>query len=400
MIATGLDRLLASPEQLSGRRYGILAHAASVSADLLPIHLALARAGAEPPQVLLGPEHGFYGVEQDMVASADGPDALTGCPIVSLYGDSEGSLRPAPEAFDGLDLLLIDLQDVGSRYYTYAASAVWAAEVALAGGCAVRILDRPNPLGGERVEGNLRRPGYGSFVGAFQMPVRHGLTLAELVRLEASRRGWEGDLGWIKMAGWRRELTWDQLGRPWIPPSPNLPTVAAATIYPGACLVEATEVSEGRGTTTPFELVGAPGLDPVALADRLNGLALPGAIFSPVRFRPQYQKQHGEVCSGVRWTVTDVDSVEPFRCGVHLLCELYREMDGAFSWRQAPYEFVSDRPAIDLLTGDRVLREALEGGADIDAPVSAWISSWAADEAAFREERGEFLLYDGAERSE
>jgi uncharacterized protein YbbC (DUF1343 family) len=192
MMATGLDRLLArADERLAGRRYALLAHGASVTADLEPAHLALARA-AGPAAVLLGPEHGFYGVEQDMIPAASRRDPWTGAPIASLYGDSEGSLAPDTGLFDGVELLRLDVQDVGSRYYTYIATAVWAAEAALAAGTEVWVLDRPNPLGGERIEGALVRPGYESFVSAFHTPVRHGLTAGELTRLEAIRRGWPG----------------------------------------------------------------------------------------------------------------------------------------------------------------------------------------------------------------
>ncbi len=187
-VEVGLDCLLENAATLRGRPYGLLAHSASVTSDLRPAHLALAASDAGTPAALFGPEHGYYGVEQDMVAAAEGHDPLTGAPIVSLYGDCASSLRPSPEAFAGLEVLVIDLQDVGSRYYTYAATAVWAAQVALAAGCEVWVLDRPNPLGGLRVEGNLPAEGFDSFVGAFRMPVCHGLTLAELVRMEVERR--------------------------------------------------------------------------------------------------------------------------------------------------------------------------------------------------------------------
>jgi uncharacterized protein YbbC (DUF1343 family) len=407
-VATGLDRLLATSagaSRLAGRRYGLLAHGASVAVErgiLRPAHRALASSpGATPPSVLFGPEHGYYGVEQDMVAAEGGTDPWTGVPILSLYGDAELSLAPLPAAFAGLDLLVIDLQDVGSRYYTYAATAVWAAEAALAAGCCVWVLDRPNPLGGEVVEGNLPQPGFDSFVGAFKTPVRHGLTLGELVRLEARRRGW--DLGkdageerleiW-KMAGWRRAMTWEETGLPWIAPSPNMPTVLTAQVYPGGCLVEATELSEGRGTTRPFQLTGAPGLDPVALADRLNGLALPGVSFLPTYFRPQFQKQAGKVCGGVELLVTDAGEAGRFRsyrAGVELLLAARAVAPEVFAWRTAPYEFVADRPAIDLLTRCPSCREAIDAGRRDD--LLAWFASWEADEAAFRAECAEILLY-------
>lgn len=388
MINTGLARLLADPARLAGRRYGLLAHGASITSDARPIHRALAAQGARP-QALFGPEHGFYGIEQDMVASESQADPWTGAPIVSLYGDSEHSLKPCPCAFNGLDLLVIDLQDVGSRYYTYAATAVWAAEAALAQGCEVWVLDRPNPIGGEAVEGDLLRPGYESFVGAFRVPVRHGLTLGELVLLEARRRGWGDGLEVWEMEGWRRGMTWEETGLPWIAPSPNMPTTVTALVYPGGCLVEATELSEGRGTTRPFQLTGAPHVDPVALADGMAARGLPGIAFVPTWFRPQFQKHAKQVCGGVELLVTDPDAFPSYRAGVELLDEIHRLDPEQFAWREKPYEFVADRPAIDLLTGGPECREAIESGEGLQD----WIASWAADEREFRDERREILLY-------
>jgi uncharacterized protein YbbC (DUF1343 family) len=396
-VRTGLDRLLDDAGRLAGRRYGILAHGASITRDGRPIHLALAASPAGPPSALFGPEHGYYGIEQDMIAAESGTDPWTGAPVLSLYGDSEDTLRPCPSAFSGLDLLLIDLQDVGSRYYTYAATAIWAAQAAMSAGCEVWVLDRPNPLGGEGIEGSLLGPGYESFVGAFRLPVRHGLTLGELFRLEAQRQGWIGTRAYFTvwyMDNWTRAMTWEQTGLPWIAPSPNMPTLATAEVYPGGCLVEATELSEGRGTTRPFQLTGAPFIDPKRLAEELNGRNLPGVTFVPTYFRPQFQKHRGEVCGGVELLVTDRAAFESYRAGVELLAAIHRLWPEGFAWREAPYEFVSDRPAIDLLTGGPECRQAIESGTGLED----WIATWKAGEAAFREERREILLYpeDGA----
>jgi len=392
MIRTGLDRLLADPARLAGRRYGVLAHGASIARDGRPIHLALAASPAGPPLALFGPEHGFYGIEQDMIAADGGSDPWTGAPIVSLYGDSADSLRPSPSAFAGLDLLLIDFQDVGSRYYTYAATGVWAAEAAMSAGCEVWVLDRPNPLGGEIVEGNLLQPGYESFVGAFRLPVRHGLTLGEIFRLEAARRSWRGSLAnfsvWC-VEGWCRSMSWEATGLPWMAPSPNMPTPATARVYPGGCLVEATELSEGRGTTRPFHLAGAPFIDPKRLAEELNGRGLPGVTFVPTFFRPQFQKHRGEICGGVELLVTDCAAFQSYRTGVELLEAVHRLWPQELAWREAPYEFVSDRPALDLLTGSAECRAAIESGEGL----ADWIASWKTDEDAFRAERREILLY-------
>lgn len=394
MFRTGLDRLLEEPEVLRGRRYGLLAHAASVTAELEPIHLALARRAPAPPALLLAPEHGFHGVEQDMVPAAERSDPWTGIPVVSLYGDTPESLAPEPELFSSIDLLLIDLQDIGARYYTYAATGAWAARAALTAGREVWLLDRPNPLGGEVVEGNLRRPGYESFVGAFSVPVRHGLTLAELVLLEARRGGWGDGLATWRLGGWRRSMLWPELGRPWVAPSPNIPRFETALVFPGACLIEGTTLSEGRGTTRPFELVGGPGVEAPRLAERLAAAPLEGVRHTPVCFRPQAQKHAGELCGGVQTHVLSPVAFASYRAGVELVLALREVAGEAFGWRSEPYEFVSDRPAVDLLSGDRELRRAVDGGGGLEA----WLASWAAEEEAFRQERREILLYDEAER--
>lgn len=404
MVRTGLDRLLARLGEGDGPclgRYALLAHGASVTAELVPAHVALAASPAGAPTLLLGPEHGYYGVEQDMVPAEAGRDPWTGARIVSLYGASEGTLRPDPAVFDEVDLLVVDLQDVGSRYYTYAATAIWAAEVALGAGVEVWILDRPNPLGGVVVEGNLPEPGYDSFVGAFRLPVRHGVTLGELARLEARRRSWGEGLTVWRMAGWERSMGWEATGRPWIAPSPNMPSPTTAHLYPGGCLVEATTVSEGRGTTRPFQLVGAPGIDPPTLAraleERWRRLATaaggePGARAIPTFFRPQFQKHAGALCGGVELVADGGDRPRCYAAGVHLVAALYeigQGVPGTFAWRPEPYEFVHDRPAIDLLAGTDTLRLAIEAGSGLDQ----WIATWERDEAHFREERREVLLY-------
>jgi uncharacterized protein YbbC (DUF1343 family) len=392
MIACGLDRLLADAAPLHGRRFGLLAHGASVTAALVPAHLALAAAGV-PAARLFAPEHGFYGVEQDMVGAPDAVDPWTGTAIVSLYGQDASTLRPRAGAFEGLDLLVVDLQDVGARYYTYAATAVWAAEAALAAGLEVWFLDRPNPLGGTVIEGPLVAPGCESFVGAFRLPVRHGLTLGEIARLELARAG-AGTRGPRVFAvdGWRRDHLWPELGRPWIAPSPNLPDFATALLYPGLCLVEATELSEGRGTTRPFRSVGAPGVDPQAVARELAGLGELGVAAVPTYFRPWHQKHRGEVCGGVELVILAPDRVASLRVGVEVLAAFARAAPAAFRWREAPYEFVADRPAIDLLTGSDALRRAVDAGRGFDE----WIASWEADESAFRASRREHLLYPEA----
>ena len=398
MIRNGCDRLLDEAGALAGKRWALLGHGATVTttatttSDLRPLHLALAESAAGRPAALFGPEHGYYGVEQDMVASADENDPWTGAPVLSLYGDDEASLRPNPDAFNGLDVLLIDLQDVGSRYYTYAATAVWAAEAALAAGCEVQVLDRPNPLGGEVVEGGILQTGFESFVGAFHMPVRHGLTLAEIVRHEL---GEPAGLSFRTMEGWHRGMTWEETGQTWIAPSPNMPTLATARIYPGGCLIEATALSEGRGTTRPFHLVGDPALeDPPALAADLTA-RIPGATFLPTYFKPQFQKHAGQVCGGVEIVVTDRQLFKPYRAGCELIAAFMRQMPESFGWREAPYEFVADIPAIDLLTGSADFRNLLSTSQNSpeESSLNDLFSSWDAEAEAFRQQRREVLLY-------
>lgn len=391
MTPTGLDRLLAETGPLTGRRYGLLCHQASVSLALEPCHLALARRGV-PPAVLFGPEHGFYGVEQDMVPADNQTDPLSGCPIVSLYGDQAESLRPQPEAMEGLDLLVVDLQDVGARYYTFAATAVWSAEVALEAGLEVWVLDRPNPLGGDVLEGNLPDPAYQSFVGAFSLPVRHGLTLGEILLLEAQRRGWERRaIRIFEAPEWRRSVTVEGWQRPWVAPSPNMPSAETVWLYPGGCLVEGTELSEGRGTTRPFRLIGAPQVDPREIVADLEALTLAGVRFLPTYFRPLAQKHAGEVCGGVEIVILEPQELEPLRLGVELLFAFARRLGDRFRWREKPYEFVTDRSAIDLLAGSDRLRMAID---DRDrVALDEWMSSFRTDVAVFRDERQGALLY-------
>jgi uncharacterized protein YbbC (DUF1343 family) len=333
---------------------------------------------------LFGPEHGFAGTAQDL----DGVSDASAGPlrVHSLYGSSFESLKPSAEQLRGLDALVIDLQDVGSRYYTFQATMLYCLEACAANGVAAVVLDRPNPLGGVAVEGPALRPGFESFVGPRNVPTRHGLTMGELARLYAVP-GLQLEV--IVCDGWRREWYFEQTGLPWALPSPNMPTVDTAVVYPGMCLIEGTNLSEGRGTTRPFELVGAPWIDPRALAARLEGEGLPGVRFRPAWFRPTFQKFAGQDCGGVQLHVTHRHVFHPVRTGLAVLAAL-RDLSGTrFAWRTEEYEFVSDRPAIDLLFGSDRERLALEGG----TPWRDIAAAWGPEEAAFRSERTAALLY-------
>jgi len=384
-VRIGLERLIDEEQhRIRGRRIGLLAHHASFTPDLRFAAHALSDAGAKLER-LFGPEHGLWGAAQDMIPVEGGVDPWLGTPVLSLYGNDEGSLRPAPELLEGLDALVIDLQDVGARYYTYAATAAMAVEACEAAGIEAIVCDRPNPIGGVAVEGNQVTPELRSFVGLYSVPQRHGLSFAELVLT------YTGGLGTVMaMEGWRRAMWFDQTGLPWIPPSPNMPTLTTASLYPGQCLFEGTTLSEGRGTTTPFELIGAPDLVPFELAKALDELALPGVRFRPHVFMPTFQKHATEACGGVQLIVTDREALRPVALSVAILCTLAQRWPQALQWRTEAYEFVTDRLAIDLLLGEPGLRERIEAG----QPWAEVVSGFSTHEQAFRERRREFLLYD------
>ncbi|RMG44561.1 MAG: DUF1343 domain-containing protein [Acidobacteria bacterium] len=389
-VRPGLEVLASEQASLvRGRRVGLLTHPAAIDRGYRPAAAVLgAEAGAEVVR-LFAPEHGVTGGFQDMVEVDERTDPVTGLPVVSLYGADESSLAPRPEQLDGLDLLVVDLVDVGARYYTFAASAVRSLPVAGSCGVPVIVCDRPNPIGGVLVEGEPVREGYHSFVGELPVPPRHGLTLGELCRFAVLERGIDVDLTVVPAEGWRREMWWDRTGLPFVPPSPNMPSVETATVYPGSCLVEGTNLSEGRGTTRPFETIGAPWLDPRRLAERLESFALPGVRFRPIAFVPSFHKHAGRVCGGVFVHVTDRERFRPVLTGVALLAAARAEDPERFAWRMEPYEFVADIPAIDLLGGGPSLREALEAGAD---PRDI-ASGWAPAEREFRERRLAVTLY-------
>lgn len=359
-MRTGLDRLATHTElgaELRSARVGLLAHAASVDRRILHVRRVLDALGVRVAMVF-GPEHGYGSEAQDMIGVADARDAF-GTPVRSLYGERFEDLSPRPEDLRSLDVLVIDLQDVGSRYYTFVWTAVLAMRACAREGVRVLVLDRPNPIGGDvtRVEGRRQHRDYCSFVGLEPVPVRHSLTLGEVVawRAEVERvpaelvrvlavRGLERD---------RHAPAWD---RPFVLPSPNMPSYETALVYPGGCLIEGTNLSEGRGTTRPFELVGAPWLDGVRLADEMHAVGLPGMRARPITFRPTFQKHAGLVCGGVQVHVTDVMGFRPFATYLALVALAHAQSPDRFEFRTAKYEFRDDVPAFDLLTGSAEAR--------------------------------------------
>lgn len=360
-VRPGLERLVDDANALvRGRRVGLVAHPASVASDLTHATEVLRRAGAET-RALFGPEHGVGGEAQDMEGVGDGGSPLDDVPAHSLYGDSFASLSPRDAWLDGLDAVVIDLQDIGSRYYTFVWTAVLMARACARLGVEVIVCDRPNPLGGDVIEGAPQLEAERSFVGLECVPVRHGMTLGEMVAWRAEVEGLAG-VSVVEMQGWRRAMRFEDTGLPWVLPSPNMPTADTARVYPGACLLEGTNLSEGRGTTRPFELFGAPWLDAEALARALRDEA--GCAARVTSFRPMFQKHAGVTCRGVQLHVTDERRFQPYRAYLAALVAARRS--SGFAWRTERYEFVDDRPAIDLLTGDPAVREAIDRGASVD----------------------------------
>lgn len=366
-MLVGLDQLPTHRgllEKLRATRVGLLAHPASVNARLEHASDVLARLGVQP-RVFFGPEHGYGGEAQYMEGVADSRHPVTGAPVVSLYGDTFSSLSPREEHLKMIDLLVIDLADVGSRYYTFVWTALLAARAAIRCGVHVLVLDRPNPLGRRR-EGKVNE--LRSFVGLEPLPVRHGLTVGEVVasclRRDGHALGERGAMSLLAVRGLPENAdgwAWD---RPFVMTSPNMPTLDTALVYPGGCLLEGTNLSEGRGTTRPFELVGAPWLDGRRLAEALNQSGLPGFTARPVTFCPTFHKFAGQLCHGVQIHPTDRVTFLPYATYLALIGLARRMAPADFAFRTDLYEFIDDIPALDLLTGSGEVREAFLRGDD------------------------------------
>ncbi len=387
-VHLGLERLLEDPALVRGRRVAVLANQASVTPALEPAWRAVARAGARVIRIF-APEHGLWGIAQDMEAVAGETEPELGVPVVSLYGSSAATLAPRPQHLAELDALVVDLPDIGCRYYTFAATMAHAMAACEAAGVEVIVCDRPNPLGGVAIEGGPVEPACRSFVSELPVPVRHGMTLGELALLLRAERHPALSLAVLTCEGWVRDDWWDRTGLPWVAPSPNMPSLETAAVYPGACLVEATNLSEGRGTTRPFRLVGAPWLDAEAVVARMNAAGLPGLRLRATRFRPEFGKHAGELCRGVEWHLFDRGALRPLEAGVLLLTAARSLHPEEFAWRREAYEFVADVPAIDLLTGSPGARAVVEGRAEAGELFARWRA--ACDE--FRVLRRPVLLY-------
>ena len=385
-VQSGLDVLLHHRlGLLRGRRFGILAHQASVDARLEHAVALLSDVRGATLAALFAPEHGVWGAPQDLIFVGNERDPVTGLRVTSLYGERR---EPTPAMLRGLDVLVIDLQDVGARYYTYQWTMALAMRACARAGVRVLVLDRPNPLGGELVEGNVPDPAFASFVGLYPLPARPGLTIGEVARYVNMQHGLGADLDVVTMRGWRRRMLWEDTGLGWVPPSPNMPTTDTARVYPGGCLIEGTNLSEGRGTTRPFEWVGAPWLDAHAYAAALEAEGLPGVTFRPARFRPTFQKHADRLCGGVQIHVTDGARFKPFLAGLAVIAVARRQAPRAFRWRRPPYEFERRKLPIDILLGTDTIRRGLTRGATLRAIERSWqpaLAAWKRRRLAFLE---------------
>ena len=383
----GITSLLADANHnLRGCDVGLVVHPASVTPDLVATEDAL-RAARFNIVALFGPQHGARGEKQDnMVESDTFTDPRSGVPVYSLYGDVR---QPTPAMLDGLDALVFDLQDVGVRIYTFVWTMILAMEACRDAGVRCVVLDRPNPIGGAMREGAVLRAGFESFVGRHPVPLRHGLTAGELARLANDAFGIGCELDVVSCAGWTRDTWFDETGLPFVFPSPNIPTFDTCVVYPGMVLVEGTNLSEGRGTTRPFELFGAPYLDPHALTRALGELALPGVTFRPCSFEPTWQKHAGTLCGGAQLHVTDRRAFRPVHTAVSILCSVKALAPDDFAWSRPPYEYEMEKMPIDVLWGSDALRAGIDAGAGPEE-----IMAGVDDELReFEELVGPYLLY-------
>jgi uncharacterized protein YbbC (DUF1343 family) len=382
----GTDRLLTS-KRLDGRRVGVVCNPASVDAALRHIADRLATLPGTRLAAIFGPQHGFRSdVQDNMIETAHALDEVRRVPVYSLYSETR---EPTPEMLRDLDVLVIDLQDVGVRIYTYIYTMANCLKAARKQGLEVIVCDRPNPIGGAAVEGMVLEPGFESFVGMYPIPMRHGMTIGELARLFNEEFGLGAKLEVIAMEGWRREMYFDDTGLTWIISSPNIPTFDTTTVYPGGVLFEGTNVSEGRGTTRPFELIGAPWVVAERFAEGMNQRELPGVFFRPVLFEPTFHKHAGKGCGGCQVHMLDRRTFRPVEAGVALL-EAFRASDPEkFRWKDPPYEYEFEKTPIDCLAGCNNLRQQIEAGVS----AKEIVRSWEAPLAAFKKVRERFLLY-------
>ncbi len=382
-VSTGLDVLAAEGfKRLRGRRVGLITNPTGVDRLLRANVDLMVAAGGVGLVALFGPEHGIRGEAPAGQRVGSSTDPVTRLPVYSLYGEHD---KPAPETLGGLDALVFDIQGAGVRFYTYASTMLKAMEAAAQTGVRFVVLDRPNPINGQAVEGGPVEPGFESLVGWRSVPIRHGLTLGELAWYVNEVFGVGADLDVVAMTGWRRGMWYDQTGLSFVPPSPNTTGLDMLALYPGTCFLEGTNVSEGRGTTKPFEVFGAPWADGRRLAAHLNGRGLDGVRFRPVHFRPLTSKHEGHECGGVQAHVTDRSALRPVRLGLEIVAALRALHPDRFVWVGGR----EGRSYFDLLTGTAQVRSAIEAGqapADIERSWAGWLADYLA-------RRQPYLLY-------
>ena len=389
IVQTGLEHFIASPPKwIKGSRLGLLCNSASVDRKFQHASRLIARQFPGKLKAIFSPQHGFFGEKQDnMIESDHSEDPVLGIPAFSLYSQTR---IPTPEMFDLMDTLIVDLQDVGTRVYTFASTVSYCLEVARQTGKQVMILDRPNPIGGLQVEGNCLSEDCASFVGRYPIPMRHGMTMGELALFINSTFEIDSMLTVTPMKEWRRSMYYNDTGLPWIPPSPNLPTPVSAAVYPGQVIWEGTNVSEGRGTTQPFEIFGAPFFDTLNLLEFLNKYPVPGIFLRPFAFEPTSNKWQGTLCRGFQIHVVDPAVYKPYRTTLAMLRAVRYLYADQFKWKSPPYEYEYERLPIDLIIGDTKIRHRIEAFEEIEEIEK----SWQPELTAFKEKSREFYLYD------
>ena len=355
---------------MKNKRLGLLANPASVDRDFTHARTLVARKFKDRLTTLFSPQHGFFADKQDnMIESDHSTDSQLNIPVYSLYGETR---KPLEKMFENIDILLVDLQDVGTRVYTFMYTVSYCMEAAREFGKTVVILDRPNPVGGVRTEGNILNDHFASFVGRYPIPMRHGLTMGELALLFNGHFGIGCDLHVVPMSGWTRSMYYHETGLPWVAPSPNLPTPVSSYVYPGQVIFEGAMVSEGRGTTQPFELTGAPYADPEAMLVRMNPDHLKGIHLRPVAFEPTSNKWQGQTCRGFQIHIKNLDLYNPYLSSLALLQAFIAQGGGAFVWKEPPYEYEFEKKPIDLILGDSLIRERLESMDDLTDIQASW----------------------------
>jgi uncharacterized protein YbbC (DUF1343 family) len=386
MVTTGLDVLMKRKKILAGRKIGLVANPSSVDSKVQFILDLFLQEKSWEVTALFGPEHGLRAELQAEEWSSEFKDPVTGLPVYSLYGER---LKPEPQMLDNVDTIVFDMQDVGSRYYTFIYTLSYIMEACMNREIEVVVLDRPNPINGVDVEGPVLEKGYESFVGRYPIPTRHGMTIGEIALLFKNEFGVDCKLQIISMEDWNRDSYYEEKNLPWVLPSPNMPTVDTAIVYPGQCLLEGTNMSEGRGTTRPFEIFGAPWIDPKTLITGLSAYQLHGVIFRPLYFQPTFSKHAGKLCGGAQIHVINRHQFKPVKMTLALLHWLLQTHPGTFRWKDPPYEYVTDRLPIDILFGNSWIREELEKGTHPDDIEKRWQS----DLKTFLPLRSKYLLY-------